>query len=107
MRSVGPDETAVASGISNTFRQVGAVFGVAIATAIFANEVGLVYGHWQTLGIHLAGLVGVAAFSFLGSWALFRITDAILPLRVSAEQEAVGLDLSQPGESIQIQPLST
>jgi MFS family permease len=40
MRSVGPDETAVASGISNTFRQVGAVFGVAIATAIFAAEGG-------------------------------------------------------------------
>jgi EmrB/QacA subfamily drug resistance transporter len=38
MRSVAPDETAVASGISNTFRQVGAVFGVAIATAIFAAE---------------------------------------------------------------------
>jgi hypothetical protein len=38
MRSVGPDETAVASGISNTFRQVGAVFGVAITTAIFAAK---------------------------------------------------------------------
>jgi hypothetical protein len=38
MRSVAPDETAVASGISNTFRQIGAVFGVAIATAIFAAE---------------------------------------------------------------------
>jgi EmrB/QacA subfamily drug resistance transporter len=36
MRSFGATETAVASGISNTFRQVGAVFGVAIATAVFA-----------------------------------------------------------------------
>jgi len=38
MRSVGPVQTGVASGISNTFRQVGAVFGVAIAAAIFATE---------------------------------------------------------------------
>ena len=38
MRSVRPDETAVASGISNTFRQVGAVFGVAIAAELFAAE---------------------------------------------------------------------
>jgi fucose permease len=38
MRSVAPDETAVASGISNTFRQIGAVFGVAITTAIFAAK---------------------------------------------------------------------
>jgi fucose permease len=38
MRSIGPDETAVASGISNTFRQIGAVFAVAITTAIFAAK---------------------------------------------------------------------
>lgn len=38
MRSVGPTEAGAASGISNTFRQVGAVFGVAIAAAIFAAK---------------------------------------------------------------------
>jgi hypothetical protein len=36
MRSASPTEAGVASGISNTFRQVGAVFGVATAAAIFA-----------------------------------------------------------------------
>jgi hypothetical protein len=51
MRSVGPDETAVASGISNTFRQVGAVFGVAIATAIFAAE-----GSYRTTSEFVDGL---------------------------------------------------
>ena len=29
---------------------------------------------------------------------LYKITDLIIPLRVSEEQEAVGLDLSQHGE---------
>ncbi len=38
MRSVSPAEAGVASGISNTFRQVGAVFGVATAAAIFAAQ---------------------------------------------------------------------
>lgn len=38
MRSVSPAEAGVASGISNTFRQVGAVFGVATAAAIFASQ---------------------------------------------------------------------
>jgi EmrB/QacA subfamily drug resistance transporter len=51
MRSVSPDETAVASGISNTFRQVGAVFGVAVATAIFAAE-----GSYRTAGEFVDGL---------------------------------------------------
>ena len=40
-------------------------------------------------------------FSFLGSWVLYKITDLIIPLRVSTEQESVGLDLSQHGESAQ------
>lgn len=51
MRSVSPDETAVASGISNTFRQVGAVFGVAIATAIFAAK-----GNYHTASEFVDGL---------------------------------------------------
>ena len=36
--------------------------------------------------------------SFGGSWLLYRVTDLIIPLRVSAEQEEMGLDLSQHGE---------
>jgi Amt family ammonium transporter len=45
--------------------------------------------------------VFVAAFSFFGSWVLYRVTDLIIPLRVSPEQEAIGLDLSQHGEVMQ------
>jgi MFS family permease len=51
MRSAAPDQTAVASDISNTFRQVGAVFGVAIATAIFAAE-----GSYRTTSEFVNGL---------------------------------------------------
>jgi EmrB/QacA subfamily drug resistance transporter len=40
MRSVGPADAGIASGLSNTFRQVGAVFGVAIAAAVFAGRGG-------------------------------------------------------------------
>lgn len=36
MRTVSPEQAAVASGMSNTFRQVGAVFGVAIGVAVFS-----------------------------------------------------------------------
>src|SRR5439155_9639288 len=45
--------------------------------------------------------VFVAAFSFGGSWLLYKLTDMIIPLRVSEEQEAVGLDISQHGEVMQ------
>jgi Amt family ammonium transporter len=42
--------------------------------------------------------VFVAAFSFAGSWVLYRVTDMIIPLRVSEDQEEAGLDISQHGE---------
>ncbi|MEV8437386.1 DHA2 family efflux MFS transporter permease subunit [Actinosynnema sp. NPDC051121] len=51
MRSVGPAQAGIASGTSNTFRQVGAVFGVAIATAVFAGN-----GSYRTPAEFVAGL---------------------------------------------------
>ena len=51
--------------------------------------------------MHCGALVFVAAFSFGGSWMLYKFTDFIIPLRVSEEQEEIGLDLSQHGEVMQ------
>ena len=46
----------------------------------------------------------MSAFSFVGSFLLFKLTDWILPLRVTPEQEAIGLDLSQHGEFMELEP---
>ena len=35
---------------------------------------------------------------------LYKVTDLIIPLRVTEEQEAIGLDLSQHGEFMQDTP---
>jgi len=45
-------------------------------------------------------LVGVSIFAFGGTFILLKITDLITPLRVSAEEELEGLDLSQHGEKL-------
>ncbi|PYR61036.1 MAG: hypothetical protein DMF91_10730, partial [Acidobacteria bacterium] len=43
-----------------------------------------------------------AAYSALANVCIvYTLTDLIIPLRVSEEQEAVGLDLSQHGEVMQ------
>jgi hypothetical protein len=75
MRSVGPDETAVASGTSNTFRQVGAVSGVAIATAIFAAE-----GSYRTASEFVDGLS--PAFIALGVLCAIGVLAGVLLRRV-------------------------
>jgi Amt family ammonium transporter len=78
---------------------LGGVVGM-LLTGVFAKDVGLVYGPTKTFLFHLAALGVVAVFSFVGSWVLYKVVDAVVPLRVSAEQEAEGLDLSQHGESV-------
>jgi MFS family permease len=70
MRSADPTRLGVASGVSNTMRQVGAVFGVAVAVAVFSTFGGyrspqqFVDGFGPTVmvlaAITLAGLVPAA-----------------------------------------------
>jgi Amt family ammonium transporter len=76
---------------------VGGMVGM-IMTGVFAKDVGLTSGSFRTFLVHCGALVFVAVFSFVGSWMLYRITDLVIPLRVSEEQEEIGLDLSQHGE---------
>jgi Amt family ammonium transporter len=77
---------------------VGGMVGM-ICTGIFAKEVGLIAGQTSTFLYHLLALVIVSAFTFCGSYVLYKITDLIIPLRVTEEQEVLGLDLSQHGET--------
>jgi ammonium transporter, Amt family len=79
---------------------VGGMVGM-LLTGVFAKDVGLMSGHAYTFLVHCGALVFVAAFSFTGSWALYRITDLVIPLRVSEEQEEIGLDISQHGEMME------
>lgn len=76
---------------------VGGIVGM-VLTAVFAKEVGLVYGETETFLYHLIALVMTAAFVFGGSFALFKLVNSVLPMRVREDQEAKGLDLSQHGE---------
>src|SRR5271166_73639 len=77
---------------------VGGMVGM-LMTGIFAKDVGLTSGHYQTFLFHLLALAIVAVYAFGGSWILYKVTDWIIPLRVTQEQESLGLDLSQHGES--------
>jgi len=79
---------------------VGGMVGM-IMTGAFAKDVGLTSGHAYTFLLHCGALLFVAAFSFGGSWLLYKVTDLIIPLRVSEEQEELGLDLSQHGEMME------
>lgn len=71
-----------------------------LLTGVFAKDVGLLYGPTHTFFLHIGALIFVASFSFFGSYLLFKITDWLIPMRVSALDEELGLDLTQHGESL-------
>lgn len=78
---------------------VGGMVGM-VLTAVFAKDVGLVYGQVETFKYHIIALLIVGAFSFGGSFLIFKITGLITRLRVSPDEERLGLDLSQHSETI-------
>jgi len=76
---------------------VGGMVGM-LMTGVFARDVGLITGSIHTFAVHCGALVLVTVFSFLGSYVLYKVTDFFIPLRVTPEQEEIGLDISQHGE---------
>lgn len=87
---------------------VGGMVGM-VLTGVFASQAinpgnttgnGLYFGETKLFLLHLLALVIVSAFAFFGTWILLRVVNRISPLRVTAEEEEMGLDLSQHGESL-------
>lgn len=78
---------------------LGGIVGM-ILTGVFAKDVGLIYGQTTTFLYHLLSLVIVGIFTFGGSYLLFKITSLMTRLRVSPDDERLGLDLSQHGETL-------
>lgn len=77
---------------------LGGITGM-ILTSVFATGVGLIYGETKTFLYHLLALVIVSIFAFGGSYLLYWITDKIMGMRVSVNDEKLGLDISQHNES--------
>ncbi len=85
---------------------VGGVWG-ALATGIFAIAAvggvdGLLYGNVNQFVIQMIDVAVVVVYAFVVTFALAKIVDMTLGLRVSEEEEYVGLDISQHGESTQM-----
>lgn len=81
---------------------VGGIWG-AIATGIFASSSvngysGLLEGNVQQFLIQILAVVVVAAFTFIMTMIIGKTVEKTMGLRVSSQEEIVGLDLSQHGE---------
>ncbi len=99
--SLGYDDSLDAFGVHG----VGGTWG-AIATGLFASKAvnsagndGLFFGNPSLVVTQLIAVVVTWVFAFSVTYIILKILDATMGLRVSDEDEVLGLDLTQHGES--------
>lgn len=85
---------------------MGGTFGM-LCVGLFAEKAvnqaganGLFFGNPGQLGAQAIAVLVVALFSFIVSYIIGKVIDAIFILRARENEEDVGMDLSQHGETI-------
>jgi Amt family ammonium transporter len=98
---LGYDDSLDAFGVHG----IGGIWG-ALATGLWANKTvnsagadGLFYGNPELFWIQLKAVLITAVYSFVVSFILLKLVDAIFGIRVSVQDERLGLDLTQHRES--------
>ena len=97
----GYDDSLDAFGVHG----IGGIWG-ALATGLWATKAvnpagnnGLFYGNPGLFLVQLKAVVVTIVYSFIVSFVLLKIVDALVGLRVSEDEERIGLDLTQHRES--------
>lgn len=88
------DDSLDVIGIHMVGGIVGSVLLGLFADAGVNGVDGMFYGNGILLWYQIVAIVAVAAFSFVVSWLIAKVVDATVGLRVDADDEAKGLDLS-------------
>jgi Amt family ammonium transporter len=104
----GYDDALDAFGVHGAGGTIGAlltgVFATQAINPIFRDPqgrplpVGLLDGHPSQIGYQLVGITMAWVFALVGTIVLLKITDLVVGVRASEEQEAEGLDLTEHGE---------
>ena len=84
---------------------VGGIWGT-IATGLFAEKAvnaagadGLLFGGVQQFLVQILLVIAAATYAVLMTWALFKLVDSLIGMRVDKKDELIGLDLTQHNES--------
>jgi Amt family ammonium transporter len=82
---------------------VGGASG-ALLTGVFAEKIwngstnGLLFGHPAQIGIQAAAVLATIVYSGIATFVLLKLVALIVPIRASAQDEGLGMDVSQHGE---------
>jgi Amt family ammonium transporter len=105
---LGYDDSLDAFGVHGAGGTLGAlltgVFAMAAVNPMFHDEqghtlaVGLLDGNAHQVVNQLVGVLIAWGLAIVGTLVLLKVTDLLVGVRVSEEQEVQGLDISQHGE---------
>jgi Amt family ammonium transporter len=97
----GYDDSLDAFGVHG----IGGMWG-AIATGLWASQAvnpggadGLFHGNAKQLGVQVVAVAVSVIYSFAASWVICKVVDRVMHVRVSEQDERVGLDLTQHREA--------
>lgn len=97
---LGYDDSLDAFGVHGIGGILGAILtGVLATPAIQSAYSGAAYGNFHQLWVQLIAIGTTIAYSGIGTFILFKITEKVIGVRATDKHEAVGLDESQHGET--------
>jgi Amt family ammonium transporter len=95
------DDALDAFGVHGVGGFVGAMLTGVFATRFVTGgdgQEGALHGDWGQLGIQVTVNIAAALFCAVMTYILFKVVDKVIGLRITREEEAIGLDISQHGE---------
>jgi Amt family ammonium transporter len=96
----GYDDTLDVVGLHGVGGFVG-MLGVGLLASTSVNPAGpngLLFGNPGQLAVQAVAVAVAVVFAFVGTYIILKVLDGMITLRVSPEEEATGLDLSQHNE---------
>lgn len=95
------DDSLDAFGVHGVGGTLGTLMAGLFASVAInaAGANGLLFGNAKQLFVQAGAVALVAVYSFVVSFVMLKALDALMGLRVDAEEETEGLDISQHGEA--------
>ncbi len=84
---------------------LGGLLGTLLAGVLASKQInpagadGLLFGNPAQLGVQAIGILAVGGYAFVVSYAILKIVNSLMGLRLSPDAEAVGMDVAEHNEA--------
>lgn len=96
--TLGYDDALDAFGIHGVGGALGAILTGVFASAVWGGTDGLIGGNSALFIENIIGVLAAGAYSAIVTFAILKLLDATVGLRVSKDEESEGLDTNLHGE---------